>query len=52
MELLKEFLRDFDPEVVVLVETRISGLRADNVIKGIVLSNSHRVEAHGFSSYI
>ncbi|PPS03183.1 hypothetical protein GOBAR_AA17470 [Gossypium barbadense] len=33
--LLKEYVRDFDPGVVVLVETRISGVKADKVIKNI-----------------
>ncbi|KAK8342095.1 hypothetical protein V6Z12_A08G208600 [Gossypium hirsutum] len=33
--LLKEYVRDFDPGVVFLVETRISGVKADKVIKNI-----------------
>ncbi|PPD84828.1 hypothetical protein GOBAR_DD18234 [Gossypium barbadense] len=32
---LKEYLREFDPRVVVLVETRVSGVKADKVIKNI-----------------
>lgn len=50
--ILKEYLRDFEPDVVVLVKIRISGLRADSVIKGIKMPHSHRVEAQGFSGGI
>lgn len=46
---LKEHLRDFYPDVVMLVETRISGLRVDKVIKCIGMSYFHRVKAKGFS---
>ncbi|KAH1106200.1 hypothetical protein J1N35_009968 [Gossypium stocksii] len=46
---LNEYLREFDLGIVVLVETRISGVKADKVIKNIGMANSHRVEACGFS---
>lgn len=49
---LKEYLRDFDFEVVVLVETRVSGPVADKVIRSVGIPNSHRVEARGFSGGI
>lgn len=49
---LKEYLRDFDPDVVVLVETRISGIKAEKVIRNIGWLKSHRVEARGFSGRI
>ncbi|TYI87927.1 hypothetical protein E1A91_D04G170700v1 [Gossypium mustelinum] len=45
---LKEYLRDFYPNVVLLVETRVSGFKAKCVIKKIGLPNSHKVEASGF----
>lgn len=47
--MLKEYLKDFDLEIVVLLETRISGIKVENVIWKIRLRNSHRVEARGFS---
>lgn len=49
---LKEYLRDFDLDIVVLVEIRVNELRADNVIKSIGFPNSHKVEAMGFSGGI
>lgn len=45
---LKEYLHDFDPNVVVLVETRVSGFKEKCVTKKIGLLNSHKVEASGF----
>lgn len=50
--MLKEYFRDFNPNVVMLVETRISGLKAKSVVKSIRMPNSHRVEARGFSGGI
>lgn len=49
---MKEYLREFDPDVVVLVETRVSGFRANRVVQSIGFSFSHRVEARGFSGGI
>lgn len=49
---LKEYLRDFDPDVMVLVETRVSGIIAENAIKKIGFWKSHRVEARRFSGGI
>ncbi|KAH1108355.1 hypothetical protein J1N35_012123 [Gossypium stocksii] len=46
---LKEYLREFDLRVVVLVETRVSRVKVDKVIKNIGMVNSHRVETCGFS---
>ncbi|MBA0583364.1 hypothetical protein Gorai_014224, partial [Gossypium raimondii] len=43
----EEYLRDFDLDVVVLIETRASGIKAECVVKNIGLSNSHKV-ANGF----
>lgn len=45
-------MRNFDLEVVMLVETQISGFKVKNVIKRIELPNSYRVEARGFSGGI
>lgn len=50
--MLKEYLREFNPDIIVLVETIISGPKAVNVIRRIGFSNSHRVEARGFSGGI
>ncbi|KAK8637494.1 hypothetical protein V6N13_064913 [Hibiscus sabdariffa] len=48
----KQFLRDNKPDVVVFVEPRIRGRRADSVISSLGFPNSHRVEANGFASGI
>lgn len=45
---LKEYLREFDPAIVVQFETRVSGIKAEKVVKSIGMKNSHRVEACGF----
>ncbi|XP_050217262.1 uncharacterized protein LOC126668089 [Mercurialis annua] len=54
-----DFLRTFisfcdcyNPSLVVLVEPRISGLKADKIIKRSGFDFSHRVEAQGFSGGI
>ena len=49
---LRSFLQNLKPLMVVLVEPRISGVRADKAIKKIGLPHSHRVEANGFSGGI
>lgn len=49
---LKSFLRNHRPQVLVLVEPRISGAQADKVIKKIKYPRSHRVDAQGFSGGI
>lgn len=46
---LKSFIQRYHPDVIVLVEPRISGVTADRVIKQIGYPNSHRIEASGFS---
>ncbi|KAK8704164.1 hypothetical protein V6N13_047796 [Hibiscus sabdariffa] len=48
----KQFLRDNKPDVVVFVEPRIRGRRADSVISSLGFPNSHRVEANGFAGGI
>ncbi|KAG8472266.1 hypothetical protein CXB51_034472 [Gossypium anomalum] len=49
---LKEYLRDFDPDIVILVETRVSGRKADCVVGKIGLPYSYRIEARGFAGGI
>ncbi|KAK8709757.1 hypothetical protein V6N13_060764 [Hibiscus sabdariffa] len=44
----KQFLRDNRPDVVVFMEPRIHGKKADFVISLLGFPNSHRVEAAGF----
>ncbi|KAJ4840273.1 hypothetical protein Tsubulata_024970 [Turnera subulata] len=46
----RELLRAHKPEVVVVVEPRISGFRATRVISRLNFQNSHRVEARGFAA--
>ncbi|KAK8692436.1 hypothetical protein V6N13_075895 [Hibiscus sabdariffa] len=48
----REYLRDSRPDVVVFVEPRISGWRADRIISALGFPYSHRVEALGFSGGI
>ncbi|KAK8586172.1 hypothetical protein V6N13_130694 [Hibiscus sabdariffa] len=48
----KKFLRYNKPNVVVFVEPRISGKRADSVISSLGFPYSHRVEATGFAGGI
>lgn len=45
---LKEYLWDFDLDVVVLVETWIIGFTVEKVIQSIGWPKSHRVEASWF----
>ncbi|TYG40549.1 hypothetical protein ES288_D12G101900v1 [Gossypium darwinii] len=47
-----EYLHEVDPCVMVLMETRISGLKTDRVIKSIGVPYSHQVEAVGYSGGI
>ncbi|KAK8660876.1 hypothetical protein V6N13_051784 [Hibiscus sabdariffa] len=48
----RQVLRDSKPDLVVFVEPRISGRKADSVIALLGFPNSHRVEAIGFSGGI
>ncbi|KAE8680042.1 hypothetical protein F3Y22_tig00111392pilonHSYRG00178 [Hibiscus syriacus] len=49
---LREHCRESRPDLVALLETRISGINADKVIQRLGFQNSFRVEAHGFSGGI
>ncbi|KAJ4839542.1 hypothetical protein Tsubulata_046678 [Turnera subulata] len=44
----KALVLEHKPEIVVLVEPRISGGRADRIIRCLGFQNSYRVEARGF----
>ncbi|KAK8655607.1 hypothetical protein V6N13_108181 [Hibiscus sabdariffa] len=48
----KQFMRDNKPDMVVFVEPRISGVRANSLISSLGFPNSHRVESRGFSGGI
>ncbi|KAL4340570.1 hypothetical protein GQ457_08G000230 [Hibiscus cannabinus] len=48
----KQFLRDNRPDVVVFMEPRICGKRADSVISALGFPYSYRIEAAGFSGEI
>ncbi|KAJ4835507.1 hypothetical protein Tsubulata_051100 [Turnera subulata] len=48
----KELCFEAKPEVAVIVEPRVSGRRADTIIRKLNFSNSHRVEARGFAGGI
>ncbi|KAJ4833299.1 hypothetical protein Tsubulata_004319 [Turnera subulata] len=47
-----EFCRINKPEVLAIVEPRISGRRATQVVRRLRFSSSHRVEARGFAGGI
>lgn len=49
---LKSILQGYKPDVLVLVEPRTAGNRADTIIRKIGYPNSHRIEAQGFSGGI
>ncbi|GMI77447.1 hypothetical protein HRI_001414000 [Hibiscus trionum] len=48
----KQFLRDYKPDIVLMVEPRVSGLRAERFIAAMGFPHSHRVEAVGFAGGI
>ncbi|KAK8617450.1 hypothetical protein V6N13_080366 [Hibiscus sabdariffa] len=48
----RQYLRDVRPDLVVFVESRISGRKADAIIASLGFPHSHRVEASGFSGGI
>ncbi|KAK8660939.1 hypothetical protein V6N13_051845 [Hibiscus sabdariffa] len=52
MPALRQYLRDNRPDVVGLVEPRISGSKADSVIAAIGFPHSYRIEAAGYSGGI
>lgn len=49
---LASFIQGYKPEIIVLVEPRISGSQADHAIRKIGYAHSHRVESQGFSGGI
>ncbi|KAL4278142.1 hypothetical protein GQ457_03G020710 [Hibiscus cannabinus] len=49
---LQEVCRKYNPCLVALLEPRISGNRANGIIRSMGFRNSFRVEAHGFSGGI
>lgn len=46
---VKEYRRDFSPDMFYFLETRVSGARADRIIGRMGFTNSFRVETTGFS---
>ncbi|KAK8670275.1 hypothetical protein V6N13_105033 [Hibiscus sabdariffa] len=46
---VKQFLRNSQPDLVVLVEPRISGRKADSIIHSLGFPQSHQVETSSFS---
>ncbi|KAJ4840446.1 hypothetical protein Tsubulata_016701 [Turnera subulata] len=46
---MKELQREYKPTVVIVVEPRISGARANRVIRKLGFTHSHRVDARGFA---
>jgi len=52
LNILKELIRKYDPTIMVLVETKISGRQAEEVCKKIGFDGQFRVDAQGFSGGI
>ena len=50
--ILNTYVDTYKPDIFVLLEPRISGVKADRVIKKLRFPSSHRIEAHGFSGGI
>ncbi|KAI9099052.1 hypothetical protein K1719_024819 [Acacia pycnantha] len=50
--IFRSYVANYKPDIFVLVEPKISGVRADNVIKKLRFIHSHRVEASEFSGGI
>ncbi|KAJ4846418.1 hypothetical protein Tsubulata_044963 [Turnera subulata] len=48
----KELCSNWKPEITVIMEPRLSGPKAERVIKRLRFSNTHRVEARGFAGGI
>ena len=48
----KTILKNYNPSMVVVMETRVSGIKADEFIKKSGFEFSHQVEAVGFSGGI
>ncbi|KAH9744652.1 hypothetical protein KPL70_003790 [Citrus sinensis] len=48
----RTMVKNYNPSLVVLMEPRISGVKADDFIKKSGFDHSHRVEAVGFSGGI
>ncbi|KAK8635993.1 hypothetical protein V6N13_004704 [Hibiscus sabdariffa] len=49
ISMMKQFLRDSQPDLVVLVEPCISGRNTDSVIHSLSFLHTHRIKASGFS---
>lgn len=43
-----EYKRDYNPDIICLLEPRVSGKKANNIIDKLGFFHSHRVEAVGF----
>lgn len=50
--LIREIKEKYNLDVMILVESRVSGRRVDNIITKLGFQNSYRVEAEGFSGGI
>ncbi|KAJ4839856.1 hypothetical protein Tsubulata_030162 [Turnera subulata] len=50
--LCKEICREERPDIVIVVEPRISGVKAERVIRRLRFPNSHRAEARGYAGGI
>lgn len=50
--LIQEIKTNYKVQVLIILEPRVSGQRADNIIAKMGYGNSYRIEAEGFSSGI
>lgn len=50
--MISEYRKEFHPEVLCLIETRVSGCLADDIVTKLGYCNSFRVEANDFAGGI
>lgn len=51
-KILKEYIREFDPALIVLMETIVSRVQANRVVHSIGWPYFYRIKAMGFSGGI
>lgn len=50
--MIKEYHKEFSPDILCLLKTRISGTRVIGIIAKLSFCNSFKVEANGFAGGI
>lgn len=50
--IFREYNKEYKPDIVSLIEIRVSGCKADKVIANLGFQNYHRIEVVGYSGSI